>query len=352
MKRRDFLKRSAAAGAALMASGPIILGAEDKAGTKNAVIGSGEHRYECIHNWGELPPDYAWQTTHNVAVDSTGLVYITHQGMGKKMDTVLIFDPQGKFVRSFGKEWWGGGHGLDIRKEGSEEFIYLTNTWTPTIKVAKTTLKGEIVWQKGRPDIKEYENPKANYNPTNVAFCKDGSFFVGDGYGSNYMMKYDKDAKLVKTFGGSGNTDGKFATPHGDWVDERDPAHPTLVVCDRANARLQWFDLDGNFQKASKPREMVLFPAHIDIRGDVMLLPDLHARVSLFDKENKLIVHLGEDAEWRKKVLDGFKIRKQPKDWPAGKFIHPHDACFDKDGNIFVVEWVEPGRVTLLKKVS
>ena len=47
------------------------------------------------------------------------------------MDTVLVFDPKGKFVRSFGKEWHGGGHGIEIRKEGSEEFIYLSNTWTP-----------------------------------------------------------------------------------------------------------------------------------------------------------------------------------------------------------------------------
>jgi len=28
----------------------------------------------------------------------------------------------------------------------------------------------------------------------------------------------------------------------------------------------------------------------------------------------------------------------------AGKFVHPHDACFDKDGNIYVVEWVSTGR--------
>ena len=35
------------------------------------------------------------------------------------MDTVLVFDPKGKFVRSFGKEWHDGGHGIEIRKEGS-----------------------------------------------------------------------------------------------------------------------------------------------------------------------------------------------------------------------------------------
>lgn len=46
------------------------------------------------------------------------------------------------------------------------------------------------------------------------------------------------------------------------------------------------------------------------------------------------------------------QIRNDPKRWVAGKFVHPHDACFDHDGNIFVVEWVDTGRVTLLKKVS
>lgn len=357
MHRRSFL-RSAAASAALLSSGPLILGAEDKAGSKTPVIGSGEHRYECHHNWGQLPPDYAWQTTHNVAIDSEGLVYITHQGIGKKMDTVLVFDPKGKFVRSFGKEWHGGGHGIEVHKEGSEEFLYLTNTWTPELKVVKTTLKGEIVWKKGRPEAKEYEDPKRNYNPTNAAFGPDGSIFIGDGYGSHYILKYDKDGKLVKVFGGAGKTDGKFQTPHGHWVDRRNPAKPTVVVCDRANARLQWFDLDGNFLQATKSNEVVLFPANIDTRGDVMLVPDLHARVSLFDKDNRPIINLGEDAVWRTKVVSSLStkgvtpVRQQPKEWPAGKFIHPHDACFDRDGNIFVVEWVATGRITLLKKVA
>src|SRR5271165_4436768 len=120
MRRRNFLKQSTSL-AALLASGraPAILGAEDKAGSKNPIIGAGEHKYECLHNWGELPAAIKWQTTHGVAVDAAGLVYVTHQGYGKDvMDTVVVFDPQGKYVRSFGKEWHGGGHGIDVRKEG------------------------------------------------------------------------------------------------------------------------------------------------------------------------------------------------------------------------------------------
>jgi DNA-binding beta-propeller fold protein YncE len=350
MNRRQFLTTSTAAAAVTASSGPLLLGTQDKAGTKLRRVGTEEHTYECHHNWGELPGGLEWQTTHNVAVDSEGLVYVTHQGLGKKqIDTTFVFDPKGKFVRSFGKEWHGGGHGIDIRKDGSEEFLYLTNTWTPKVKVCKTTLKGEIVWAMGRPEAKEYENPKAAYNPTNVAFCPDGSFFVGDGYGSHYLLKYDSGGKLLKVFGGRGTGDGQFQTPHGNWVDARDPANPVLVVCDRANARLQVFDLDGKFLEV---RRDVLFPAHIDTYRDVMLVPDLHARVSLFNRDNTLIAHLGDDARWRKKVLDGFKVRTQPGEWQPGKFVHPHDACFDADGNIYVAEWVATGRITFLKKVG
>jgi hemin uptake protein HemP len=350
MNRRNFLKLSAAT-AATATTGPIILGAEKKAGTDTPVIGIDGYKYECHHNWGTLPNDLEWQTTHNVAIDSQGQVYITHQGHEKRkgLDTTFVFDTAGKFIRSFGKEWHGGGHGIDVRKEGGEEFFYYTNTWRSP-KVVKMNAKGEVVWKLERPEAKEYEDAKKNYFPTNVAFCPNGDLFVGDGYGSHYMLKYTKDGKLLSVFGGHGNADGQFTTPHGNWIDERTPNDPKLVVCDRANARLQTFDLDGKHLSTTE-KGTVLFPAHIDIQGDVMLVPDLHARVSLFDKAGKPIVHLGDDEAWRKTVLDGFKVRRDAKQWQAGKFVHPHDACFDPHGNIFVVEWVEGGRITFLKKV-
>ena len=47
-----------------------------------------------------------------------------------------------------------------------------------------------------------------------------------------------------------------------------------------------------------------------------------------------------------------FKVRQDEKLWRPGKFVHPHDACFDKDGNIYVVEWVQTGRVTQLRKLA
>ncbi|MFP6885473.1 MAG: hypothetical protein VCA40_13635, partial [Roseibacillus sp.] len=59
---------------------------------------------------------------------------------------------------------------------------------------------------------------------------------------------------------------------------------------------------------------------------------------------------LGDDVEGvvKKKSVN----RGNAKTWVNGKFVHPHDACFDADGNIFVAEWVSTGRITRLRRLS
>lgn len=343
--RRQFLQATSAAivGSSLA---PAIVTA-DKSGSKPAMVGTGEFQYRCHHNWGELPADVQWGDTHGVCVDREGLIYVKHRSNAKQpMDAIVVFDPSGKAIRSFGREYHGGGHGIDVRLEDGEEFLYLSDI--KNRQVVKTSLKGEQVWKRGFPQEANVYQNEQGYRPTNVAFAPDGGLYVGDGYGSHFIHKYDGDGNWKFTFGGKGTEPGKLQTPHGLWLDERGK-EPTLLVADRANARLQWFDLDG---KHLALLEDVSFPADIDIRGDVLLVPDLHARVSLFDKDNQLIAHLGYDADWTAEVLkDRFKMRSQPDRWQAGRFVHPHDACFDAAGNIYVVEWVPTGRVTRLERV-
>ncbi|MGQ0632992.1 MAG: twin-arginine translocation signal domain-containing protein [Planctomycetaceae bacterium] len=345
--RRSFLK-AAGATVAAGAVAPAILGAADKAGTKNAVIGQGAHTYECLHGWGELPDSIKWGDTHGVTVDEAGFIYIKHRSDAPvPMDSIVVFDPAGKYVRSFGQEYHKGGHGIDIRKEGGEEFLYLSDIHNR--EVIKTNLKGEQVWKLCYP-LEPGVYPMVNkFRPTNVCFNPDGGFYVADGYGSSYVHQYDKNARWLKTWGGPGKEAGKLLVPHGIWLDDRPGRTPSLVVADRTNARLQYFTLDG--QHISFVDDS-LFPCHFDIRGTELLVADAHARVTIRDIDNKVIVHLGYDPEWTKEVLEGpFKMRGQPERWQNGKFIHPHDACYDKDGNIFVVEWVPTGRVTFLRKV-
>jgi hypothetical protein len=127
-----------------------------------------------------------------------------------------------------------------------------------------------------------------------------------------------------------------------------------VVVADRANHRLQYFTLAGEWlSEVTDPRPEHTFPAHFETRGEWLLVPDLFARLSLYNGKNEPVLHLGYDPEWTEAVkADNFALRQTPEKCPAGKFLHPHDACFDRDGNLFVVEWVPTGRVSFLKKVS
>ena len=91
-------------------------------------------------------------------------------------------------------------------------------------------------------------------------------------------------------------------------------------------------------------------PANVDSYRNLLLVPELHARVTLLDENNKVVARLGDDVERvvKKKQVN----RGNPKTWVNGKFVHPHDACFDNEGNILVAEWVATGRVTRLRRLS
>ena len=81
---------------------------------------------------------------------------------------------------------------------------------------------------------------------------------------------------------------------------------------------------------------------------DITLSPDHRA---IEENVGRIVARFGDDEEWRTNVMKR-EARKHPEDCPPGKFLHPHDACFDKDGNIFIAEWVATGRITKLRKLS
>jgi len=330
-------------------SAPMILGATNKSGSQLPILGSGEFKYEAHHDWGELPASIKYGNTHGVCEDSQGHIYIHHtvNAASESNDTMVVFDPKGKFVRSWGKEFKSGAHGLHIHKEGKEEFLYLCDTKQAI--VTKRTLKGEEVWTTGYPkDAAPYSKPGADgkpikYSPTNLTIAPNGNIYVGDGYGSSYINVYNPKGEYQFTFGGPGKEAGQLLCPHGITMDLRGP-QPVVMVADRTNHRIQNFTLEG---KHINFVEGVLSPCHFGERKGVMVVPDLDARVTLIGRDNKVIEHLGEDdpktaRPRRTKARDAFL---------PGKFVCPHGACFDHKGNIFVVEWVEVGRVTKLRKV-
>ena len=340
--RRQFLKTGATASAALLIGAPFVRG-QDKSGSKLPVLGSGEHTYEAIHDWGKLPAEIVYGNTHGVAEDSQGNIHIKHTVHAKSTsaDAIVVFDAEGNFIRSWGTEFKGGAHGMHLTQEGGEEFFYLCDT--ARHKLVKTTLDGKPVWERGCPEeTGGYKKPE-EYVPTNVATAPDGTVFVSDGYGRNYIHLYKPDGTYLSTFGGSGKNPGLMKCPHGLMVDTRGP-EPLLVVADRSNKRLQYFTLAGEHVKFVT--DELRSPCHFDTRGTDLLVPDLDSRVTLFDKDNRLITHLGDGGGYQ-------GIRNKDRNaFTPGKFVAPHGAIFDSKDNIFVVEWVEVGRVTKLRKIS
>lgn len=345
--RRQFLQSAAATATALAT--PLLLRAENKSDSNPLRVGSGEYVYECHHYWGELPDNIQWGATHDVAIDSDGLIYITHQSPAKDpIDAIVVFDADGKYVRSFGKEFHGGGHGLDLRSEEGQEFLYLSDV--KNHQIAKLDLNGEVVWKKGFPQESNRYKDAGRYTPTNIALAPGGGFYVGDGYGSHFVHQYDADANWVRSWGGRGSKPGELNCPHGLYVDTRPGREPSLCVTDRANNRLQYFTLDGEHLSYV---DNLVYPSSLDIRGEVMLVGELDSRLTLLDKENNVLTYLDDDPAWRKEVnANGRKVRQQRDKWVDGKFVHPHGATFDANGNIYLAEWVVGGRVSLLKKVG
>jgi len=252
-------------------------------------------------------------------------------------------------VKSWGKEFRGGAHGLFIQKEAGTEFLYLCDIRRGL--VVKTTLNGEEVFTLGYPsESAEYAQPGPDgkplkYSPTNLAVAPNGEIYVADGYGSSYIIQYDSKGRYIRTFGGPGKEAGQLLCPHGIILDSRGP-ELVLNVADRSNKRIQRFTLDGKHVDFLYGTNA---PCHFNIykNGD-MVVPDLFARVTIMDRENRIVENLGDDS-----ASDYMATRKLPREnFKPGKFVCPHGACFDHAGNIFVVEWVEVGRVSKLRHVA
>ena len=355
LSRRRFLATSALGTAATLTA-PAILTASKT--DSRIVLGEGDYRYEVSHAWPQLPDEFTWQTTHNVAVDGSGNLYVIHEGRADQPNhpSIFVFDSEGRYVRSFGQQYQGGGHGIEVRREGGEEFLYVC-AYQQVKAFSKLTLTGEVVWHKHAPVESgvyaedEASNPQKiwgqdRFMPTNFAFLDDGGFLLADGYGSFYIHRYDQDGNWRSMFGGPGEGEGKFKTPHGIWIDRRAGRKPTVVVCDRAHHTVQLLTLEGEYIETLSGYGL---PANIDTYDNLLLVPELHARVTILDENNQPVARLGADVE---RVTTEKGIRGDEGRWHNGKFVHPHDACFDAEGNIFVAEWVASGRVSKLTRLG
>src|SRR5256714_8093440 len=226
-----------------------------------------ELKYSVVPNFFDDKPDgkQVGPCHGGVVIDKAGNIYVT-------TDTergIVIFSSQGKFLRAVGPTRI---HGLELRTENGVEYIYAAR---PTDhEVLKLKLSGEREWAIGYPKEPGIYKDAEEFKPCAVTVAPDGSLFIADGYGANYVLKFDKEHKFVKAFGGPGEAEGKFKTCHGIALDTRQ-GKPLLLVCNRNNNRVEYWDLEGNFVKVIQ--KDLRMPAAVHIRGDYAVIPELRS---------------------------------------------------------------------------
>lgn len=303
-------------------------------------LGSGRHVYEWVRDWAKLPEGRTLGYTHGcVAVDAHDRVYLETD----TEDAVMVFEPDGTFVTSWGKELAGGLHGMAIVQEEGGEYAYLAHIARG--EVIKATLAGEVLWTIGWPEESGIYANAGEYHPTSVAVAPNGHLYVADGYGKSWIHHYDAERRYVGSFGGPGEAPGKLKNPHGLWV-ITSGEHTVLLVADRENARLQIFDLEG--QPLRVISEGLRRPCHAQPRGGDLVVADIDGKVTILDSRGELVTHLGENLDLAQR-----KRRNVPRAaWRDGTFISPHCARWDSKGDLYVVDWLLEGRITKLRRVE
>ena len=108
---------------------------------------------------------------------------------------VICFEPTGEYVRSWGSDLIGSGHGLRIDRDDN---VWVTDT--DHHLVYKFDPEGDLLLALGQADKPGLETDQFN-KPTDVGFGPDGEIYVTDGYGNSRIMKFTAEGKFLSTWG-------------------------------------------------------------------------------------------------------------------------------------------------------
>ncbi|MEM0914861.1 MAG: hypothetical protein AAGK09_09660 [Planctomycetota bacterium] len=314
-------------------------------------IGDGDHRYRWHDRWARVPDAQAGfgnARTHGICVAKDGTLIVFAQCP----DGILHFDPDGQFIGAYGGRDWDMAHGLTYVADDSGEYLWLTNE-PANGKVAKTTLTGEVVREIEPMTHKQPDRADRGYMPTWAAENPaTGEVWVADGYGQFAVYRIGADGKPDLTLTGEEGA-GRFKFPHGIAFDTRGGKDPELYITDRANGRIVVYSGTGEYRRTVR-HDAMLEPCCFDFLGDLMLVPDLHASICLYDANDEIVAQdLGVNREvcrWAQ-GWPNWNLTSQPELIQPGKFNSPHGACFGPDGSIYVAEWLVGGRITKLTPV-
>ena len=319
-------------------SAPMVL-TSFKSADAPVIIGHGEFRYRLDKQWSKADhKKFPIKNCHEMIQAADGRLFLlTDEGR----NNILVYDTNGALVDSWTLKM-GNAHGLTYHVDDGKESLWITDTGG---RIVQTDLQGRVLRTLAR---KGKDIPGS---PTETAIGPDGSIYVIDGYGSQYIYKYSAAGEYVKRFGGKSTqpvNQSTFMQAHGVALDARGP-EPLLVCTARIKNEFKWFDLDGNFVRSvylpgafmSRPviqgKELYSGVCFGFKKNDYRMWQG-EGFVLVLDENDKVVSAPGAEAP----EYEGDALKPLMKN--GDHFHNVHDVCVDKEGNLYACQW-NSGRV-------
>ena len=328
MDRRNFIKNSS-----LLSAG--VLSQPDFLFKENPLLGQGNKRYRLNTNWSKAEvARNPVNDCHEMVQDSKGRILLL---TNETKNNVLIYDKSGKLLSSWGSEY-PGAHGLTLFNENGTEVLFICDN--NRHQVIKTTLEGRVLLVLDYPKETGQYSKAEEYVPTETAIAPNGDIYVADGYGKDFIVRYDSAGRYISHFGGRGTEPKHLLNAHGICIDQRNPQQPCLVVTSRQQNAFKRYTLDGVYiDTIPLPGAWVCRPV---IKGDYLYAAVLQTNsqqgkqsgfVTILDKDLKVVSNLGgSEPQYTDHKLD--EMYQTVK-----YFQYPHDVCVDDEENLFIAQW-------------
>jgi DNA-binding beta-propeller fold protein YncE len=236
MKQWRFFDRGSRVVVLGLALGVAMSGGRGWGATAHAAETAG-YQYQLVENWAQLPAGTKWTMMTAVDLDAQGTLYVLQRGEPAK---VMVFDPAGKLLRTWGEGMFPSAHGLRVDAAG--------NVWVTDRKlqqVIKFSPEGKRLLELGKKGVAgENDSTEALNGPSDVVVAPGGEIFVSDGESRNTrVVKFAADGKFIKYWGTKGAGPGQLDVPHAIVMDSKG----RLYVANRSNARVEIFDQEGGY---------------------------------------------------------------------------------------------------------
>lgn len=233
---------------------------------------------------------------------------------------------------------------------GPDNTIYVVNRSYES-RSDGTRINLFILGDEGEEYVTEFggygEGPGQFIWPMSIALDSDTNVYVSDEY-LHRITIFDRDGNYVGHWGVHGSGDGELDRPAGLVI--RDDV---LYVVDSRNHRVQKFTLDGRYISqfggyGSGPGEFnTPWGICLDHEGNIFVADWRNDRIQTFSSDGRWQASFGQPGTGGDTSIarehGGIRLVSRP----VGLFNRPTGVAVDKDGDIYVADWLN-NRVQVL----